>query len=192
MLETKRSSLRHFVSARLIDRSVWSALILLDETVGEQVGFDFLAADVGKHLAIDFNARAEHLAALFDHFLALVGIVDDVTIFERQFILAHDGADALAPATTRFQVSDNLRFLHRKKLTTSCHRTCGAQVLPTEAKFVRARQVAKEAFGQFLIRGQHVDAEFLRPFRAGEFTLQLFQTAAQPGVMVGLFGEPFG
>lgn len=103
------------MSARLIDRSIGRALVLLNEAVGEQIGFDLFAADVGEHLAVHFDARTEHLTALFDHFLALVGIVDDVTIFERQFILAHDGADALAPATSRFQVSDNLRFLHRKK-----------------------------------------------------------------------------
>ena len=96
----------------LVRWSVRFPLIRLDETVGEEIGFDFVAAHIRQHLAVHFNAGAEHLAAFFNHFLALRRIVDDVAVFEREVVLAHDRADTLAPAAGRFQISDNLRLLH--------------------------------------------------------------------------------
>lgn len=116
------------MGARLIDRGIGSAGILLNQFIGEHVSFDFFSADVGEHFAVDLNAWAEHLAALFDHFLALVGVVNDVAIFERKVVFTHHGANALAPATSGFQIGNNLRFLHRKNAELSCHRLGGAQV----------------------------------------------------------------
>ena len=98
--------------ARLVRWGVRLALIAGDEAVREQIGFDFLAADVGEHAPVDLDAGTEHLAAFLDHFLALDGVVDDVTILEWQVVFAHDGADTLAPAAGRFQIGDDLRFIH--------------------------------------------------------------------------------
>jgi len=98
--------------AGLIGRSVGLTIVLRDQFVGEQIGFDFFAADVGQHFAVHFDAGAEHLAALLDHFLALGRVVDDVAIFKGQVIFTHDGADALAPAAARLQVSNDFRLLH--------------------------------------------------------------------------------
>src|SRR6266850_4584006 len=103
-------SLRHFVSAGLIGRSVGGTLVRADEIVGQKIGFDFFAADVGQDRPIDLNAWAEHLAALFDHFLTLRRVINDIAIFEGQIIFAHNGADTLAPAAGRFQVSNDLWF----------------------------------------------------------------------------------
>ena len=113
----QRRSLRHFVRARLICGRVGGALILLHEIIGDKIGFDFLSADVWQHAAINLDARTEHLAAFLDHFLALGGIVDDVAVLVGQIVFAHDGADALAPAAARFQVSDYFRFIHKSELT---------------------------------------------------------------------------
>ena len=68
-----------------------------NQAFGKHVSFDFLAADVREHRAIDFNAWAEHLAAFLDHVLALRGIIDDIAIFVRQIVFAHDRPHTLAP-----------------------------------------------------------------------------------------------
>jgi len=88
----------------------------LNHAAGQQVGFHFIAADVGEHVAVDLDAGAHLLAALLDHFLALEGVVDDVSIFKRQFIFTEDGANTLAPATGGFQVSYNIWFSHKSAL----------------------------------------------------------------------------
>lgn len=98
--------------AGLVGRSVRRTIIGCNQLVREEVCFDFFAADVGKHFAIDFDAGTEHLTALFDHFLALSGIVDDVPVFIRKVILAHDSADTLAPAASGLEVSNDFRLLH--------------------------------------------------------------------------------
>jgi hypothetical protein len=113
--ELKRRSLRHLVRARLIRWGVSGALICLHEIVGDEKSFDFLAADVRQHFAVDLDTGAEHLPAFFDHLLALGRIVDDVAIFVGQIVFAHDRADALAPTASRFQVSDYFRFIHNSE-----------------------------------------------------------------------------
>src|ERR1035437_2098524 len=108
----QRRALRHFVGARLVDRRVGCAVVGRHDFVRENPRFDFLAADVGQHLAVDLDARAQHLAALLDHFLALQRVVDDVAVLERQVVFAQHGADALAPAADRFQIGNNFWFVH--------------------------------------------------------------------------------
>lgn len=110
------------MGTRLIGRRIRCALVLLHEIIGNQKSFHFLAADVGQHFAIDLDAWAKHLPALFNHLLTLDGIIDDVPVFVRQVVFTHDRAHALAPATGRFQVSDNFRFIHKSELTLFCHR----------------------------------------------------------------------
>ena len=97
--------------AGLVDRRVGNAGGWGVRFVREHASFDFLAADVGQHLAVDLDARAQHLAALLDHFLALQRVVDDVAVFIT-VIIFEDGADALAPAAGRFQIGNNLWFVH--------------------------------------------------------------------------------
>ena len=100
------------MGAGLVDRRVGRNVVLRHDVVREHPGFDFLAADISEHLAVDLDARAQHLAALLDHFLALQRIVDDVAVFVRQVIFFEHGADALAPAAGRFQIGNNLWFCH--------------------------------------------------------------------------------
>jgi glycerate 2-kinase len=114
MAELERRGLRHFMGTGLIRRRVGLAVIGADEFVFQQICLDFLATDVGQHVAVDFDARAEHLAAFFDHLLALRRVVDDVAVLEGQVILAHDGAHTLAPTAGRFQISYYFRFVHKK------------------------------------------------------------------------------
>jgi hypothetical protein len=113
----ERGGLGHFVGAGLVGRRVGSAIGLAYEGFGKKVSFDFVAANVGKHMAVHLDTGTEHLAALFDHFLALKGVVDDVPVFEREIVFAHDRADTLAPAAGGFQVSDNLRFIHKTEIS---------------------------------------------------------------------------
>jgi hypothetical protein len=110
--EIQRRTLRHFVGTGLVDRRVGREIVLRHDIVREHPGLDFLAADVGQHLAVDLDARAQHLAALLDHFLTLQRVVDDVAVFVRQVVFFEHGADALAPAAGRFQIGNNLWFVH--------------------------------------------------------------------------------
>ena len=107
--------MRHFMGAGLICGGIGLAIGGLDQFVGEEIGFHFFSANVREHVTIDDHAGAEHLAAFFDHFLPLHGIVNDVAILEWQVIFAHDGADALAPAAGWFEISNNVWFIHRSK-----------------------------------------------------------------------------
>ena len=84
--------------ARLIGGCVRLGIIGLDQFVREEKGLDLFATHVSKHTAVDLDAGAEHLTTLFDHFLALSRIVDDVTIFKREVVFAHDHPNPLAPA----------------------------------------------------------------------------------------------
>ena len=111
-LELQRRGLGHFVGARLVGRGVGLDVVGFHKIVGEEKGFNFVTADVRQHPAVDLDARAEHLAAFLDHFLALQGVVDDVAVFKGQVIFAHDGADALAPAAGGFQVGNDFGFVH--------------------------------------------------------------------------------
>ena len=104
------------MGARLVDWGVGLALVGINDIIRQQPGFDFFAADVGKHCAIDLDAGAEHLTAFFDHLLTLGRIVDNVAIFVRQVVFAQHGAHALAPATRWFQIGDNFRFIHSSKV----------------------------------------------------------------------------
>jgi len=110
--ELHRCRLRHFVCARLIRRRIGLDLVRFHEIVGQEKCFHFFTADVWQHPSVDLDAWAEHLAALLNHLLTLIGVIDDVAIFKGQVIFAHDGAHTLAPATGRFQISYNLRFSH--------------------------------------------------------------------------------
>jgi hypothetical protein len=106
-------STRHFVGARLVDRRIGCTIVLGHDIIGEHPGFDFFAADIGKHVPIDLNAGAEHLAGFLDHLLALQGIVDDIAVFKREIIFAENGANALAPAAARFQIGNDFWFVHK-------------------------------------------------------------------------------
>ena len=113
--ELQGRALRRFVRTRLVRRRIGFAIDWLHDALGQHVGFNFFAADVGEHVAIDLDTRAKHLAAFLDHLLALGGVVDDVAVFEGQIIFAHDGAHALAPAAGGFQISNNFRFVHKNR-----------------------------------------------------------------------------
>ena len=95
------------VNGRLGHKIVW-----LDDVIRQDPSFDFLAADVGEHLAVDLDARAHNLAALLDHFLALGRVVDDVAVLVRQVVFLEHGAHAVAPAAGWFQVGDDFWFFH--------------------------------------------------------------------------------
>ncbi len=110
--ELQRCSLGHFVSARLVGGRIGRTVRGLNQTIGEKKGFDFFTADVWQHAAIDLDAGAEHLAAFLNHLLALHRIIDDITVLEGQLVFAQDSANTLAPAAARFQISNNLWFVH--------------------------------------------------------------------------------
>src|SRR2546422_1191254 len=75
---------RDLMRAGLIRWRIRCAVRRLNQIVRKQIGLDFLAADIGEHMAVDFHTGTEHLAAPFDHLLALHRIGDDVAIFERK------------------------------------------------------------------------------------------------------------
>ena len=112
MSEVDAGGLRHFMGAGLVDGRIGRAIVLRDDIIRQHPGFHFLAADVREHLAVDFHTRAKHLAAFLDHLLPLQRVVDDVAVFKGQVVFAHDGAHALAPAATRFQISNDFWLAH--------------------------------------------------------------------------------
>src|ERR1043166_832766 len=67
-------------------------IALLEVTLLGHPGFDLVAAYVREHLAVDFDAGRQGLSALSHHLFVLIGIVDDVAIFEWEIVLLHDGA----------------------------------------------------------------------------------------------------
>ena len=68
-----------------------------------------LAGDVGQHVAVDFHARRERLAAALLHFPTERGILDDVLLFVGQLVFPHDRADTFAPAAESFEVGGDFR-----------------------------------------------------------------------------------
>lgn len=111
--EVQRAVERHFVGAGLVRGRIRRAVIWRDDLVRQHPLFDFIAADVGQHVTVDLDARAQHLAALLDHLGALDRVVDDVAIFVGQIVFAEDGADAVAPAAGRLQVGNDFWFAHK-------------------------------------------------------------------------------
>jgi hypothetical protein len=114
--EIQGGRLGHLVRARLIGRRIRCPITVLDQFVRHQICLNLFAAYVGQHVPVHFNTRAQHLTALLDHLLALERIIDDVPIFKRQIVFAQNSADPLAPAASRFQVSDYFRFIHSLNL----------------------------------------------------------------------------
>ena len=100
---------RHFVGARLVDRRVVAHVVGSDDAILQHPCFDLFPADIGQHVTVDLDARAEHLPRTFNHYGALRGVIDDIAIFEGKLVLLHDGADALAPTTGGFEVGDYFR-----------------------------------------------------------------------------------
>ena len=105
----------HLVGTRLIDGRLGLAIIGGGKSFREQIGLDFLAAHICEHVSVYFHAWAKHLAALFNHFLALHRVINDVAVLKRQAVFVQDGADPLTPAAHRFQISDNLWVVHKFK-----------------------------------------------------------------------------
>ncbi len=97
-----------FVGAGAVDGGVWGGVAFLEEVVGGHPGFDFFTGDVGEHVAVDFDAGGEGLAAFLFHFPAEGGILDDVLFLVGEVVFAEDGADAFAPAAEGFHVSGDL------------------------------------------------------------------------------------
>ena len=100
------------IGAGRVDRHIDRGVALGRDFIFNEPGFEFLAANIGEHVAIDFDARRKLLAAFLDHFLPLARIVPDVPVLEREVVFFQDGADSLAPAAEGFQVSDNFWFFH--------------------------------------------------------------------------------
>lgn len=122
LAELQRRFLGHFMSTRLVGRSLGGAVTRLDQPIGYEIRLHFVTADVSEHAAIDLHAGAEHLAAFFDHLLTLERVVDDVAVFKGQIILAQHSTHPLAPATGGFEVGYNFWFIHNSALLLYCHR----------------------------------------------------------------------
>ena len=97
------------IGAGRIDGSVWFSVVFLEISVCQHPFFDFFAADICEHVAVDFDAGGERLAAALFHFPAKRRIFDDVLFLIIEAVFAHDGAHAFAPATESFKVSGDFR-----------------------------------------------------------------------------------
>ena len=87
------------VRARRVGRDVGRSIARFDEFVLDEITFDFFAADVGKHAAIDLDTRRKRLPTFGFHFPAERRVLDDVLLGVGQIVFGKNGADTGAPAT---------------------------------------------------------------------------------------------
>ena len=92
------------VGAASVGGSVGVLLARSYELVLEHVRFDFLAADVSQHNAVNLYAGRERLTRFGDHFGIVFLAVDDVDVFILEIVFRHDCANAHAPTAVWFQV----------------------------------------------------------------------------------------
>jgi len=68
------------VRARRVGRDVGRSIARFDEFVLDEITFDFFAADVGKHAAIDLDTRRKRLPTFGFHFPAERRVLNDVLL----------------------------------------------------------------------------------------------------------------
>jgi len=101
----------------------------MHQIFAHEVVFHFLAADIGEHLSIDFDAGRKRLTTLLLHFPPKRRVLDDVLLLIRQAILGQDCPDTSTPAAMGFQIGDNLRFIHNAELNDHPIRDCCNHIL---------------------------------------------------------------
>jgi hypothetical protein len=128
------------VGTRLVRGCLRGSIIRLDQSLAQHPGFDFLSADVGEHVPIHLDTWTQELPALLNHFLSLLGIVDNVPIFKGQVVLPQHGSHALTPPARRLQIGHNSRFVHISyNRHLKCHIATSLQlpIYPTTSQSVR-------------------------------------------------------
>jgi hypothetical protein len=104
------------VGARCVERHTGIGVARLDDFIVDQIRFDFLTADIGQHLAVNFDARRKRLATFRFHFPTKRWVLDNILLGIRQIVFCEHGTNAGAPAASGFQVSSNLRRIHLPKI----------------------------------------------------------------------------
>src|ERR1700691_2904362 len=104
------------VGAWRIDRDIDRRVVLGGDPILDEPPFQLLAADVCQHLSIYFYAGRKFLAAFLDHLQALTRIVPDVPVLKRKVVFPQYGTNTLTPTAMRFQISNDIRFLHARSL----------------------------------------------------------------------------
>src|SRR5262249_6204459 len=87
------------VRTRRIGGNIRGSIARLDELVVDQVLFDFLAANVGKHAPVDFNTWRQRLPTFGLHFPAERRILDDVLFGVWKIVFSQHSAHTGTPAT---------------------------------------------------------------------------------------------
>ena len=90
------------VGARRVGRDLGLGIARFDEFVFDEIVFDFFAADIGKHLAVDLDARRKRLPTLGFHFPPERGVLNNVLLGVGQVVFGQNSADTCAPATMGF------------------------------------------------------------------------------------------
>jgi len=105
------------IRARRVGRNIGGGIACLDELVLNQVMFDFFAADVSQHMAVDFDARRKRLTTFCFHFPAKRRVLNDVLLGVVQIVFGQDSANTGAPATVGLQICGNFWRLHWQNIS---------------------------------------------------------------------------
>src|SRR5262245_7558417 len=89
----------YLVWTRRVSRNLCRGIARFDEFVLDEVTFDFFAADVRQHLAVDLDTRRKRLPAFGLHFPAERRVLNDVFLAVGQIVFGQNSANASAPAT---------------------------------------------------------------------------------------------
>jgi hypothetical protein len=63
--------------------------------------------------AVDLDGGLLGLTGLLDHFVEEFRAVDDIALFESEFVLFEDGTHTGTPSAPRFEISSNRRLRHK-------------------------------------------------------------------------------
>ena len=74
------------VRAWRIGGNIGRRIARFDEFVLDEITFDFFAADVGKHAAVDYDTRRKRLPTLAFHFLPESWVLDNILLCVGQVV----------------------------------------------------------------------------------------------------------
>src|SRR5262245_27267646 len=91
------------VRAWRVGGNIGCRIARFDEFVLDEITFDFFAADVGKHLAVDYDTRRKRLPTLGFHFPAERRVLNNILLGVGQVVFGQNSANASAPAQYVFK-----------------------------------------------------------------------------------------
>ena len=105
------------VRACRVGGDIGRSIARFDKFVLDEIMFDFLAADVGEHVAVDYDTRRKRLPTFGFHFPAEGRVLNNIFLGVGQVVFGQNSANTGAPATIGFQICGNFGLLHRRNIS---------------------------------------------------------------------------